>query len=356
MRVEAVHARVEHFALTRPYAIAGHAPVDAVSNLVVELHLAGGTVGLGAASPEAGVTGETWDACNGALAGNALDWLVGRDVREFQSITRELAVRMPATPAARAAVDIALHDAIGQALGIPLCDLLGRAHVALPTSVTIGIKPVHETLVEAGEYLRAGFRVLKVKTGVDLDQDIERLSRLRERVGKAVALRVDPNQGYSAAQTLAFAERTASLGLEFIEQPMHAGDPAAMRALPASLRERIAADESLLDEHDALALISPPRPCGIFNIKLMKCGGIRAGLRIAAVAETAGIDLMWGCMDESVVSIAAALHAALASPATRYLDLDGHLDLARDIATGGVVLRDGFLSTNAAPGLGLTTR
>ena len=119
------------------------------------------------------------------------------------------------------------------------------------------------------------------------------------------------------------------------------------------LRDRVAADESLLDEHDALALAGEPRACGIFNIKLMKCGGIRPALRIAALAETAGIELMWGCMDESVVGIAAALHAALASPATRYLDLDGHLDLAHDIAAGGVVLKDGHLSTNGLPGLGL---
>jgi L-alanine-DL-glutamate epimerase-like enolase superfamily enzyme len=93
--------------------------------------------------------------------------------------------------------------------------------------------------------------------------------------------------------------------------------------------------------------------CGIFNIKLMKCGGVRPALRIATIAEIAGIELMWGCMDESIISISAALHAALASPATRYLDLDGSLDLARDVVSGGFVLQDGFLSTSDAPGLGV---
>jgi L-alanine-DL-glutamate epimerase-like enolase superfamily enzyme len=135
---------------------------------------------------------------------------------------------------------------------------------------------------------------------------------------------------------------------------MPAGEVDAMRALPAALRDRVAADESLLDEADALALASPPRACGVFNIKLMKCGGLRPALRIADVAETAGIELMWGCMDESVVGIAAALHAALACPATRYLDLDGSLDLARDVATGGFRIEDGVMRTIDAPGLGLT--
>src|SRR5499425_3765751 len=100
-------------------------------------------------------------------------------------------------------------------------------------------------------------------------------------------------------------------------------------------------------------LAAPEPACGIYNIKLMKGGGIRPALRIAAIAETAGIELMWGCMDESRISIAAALHAAFASPATRYLDLDGSLDLARDVADGGFVLENGVMRTTGAPGLGV---
>ena len=111
--------------------------------------------------------------------------------------------------------------------------------------------------------------------------------------------------------------------------------------------------ESLLDARDALECLQPPRPFGIFNIKLMKCGGIAAGLQIAEIANLAGIDLMWGCMDESRISIAAALHAALASPTTRYLDLDGSLDLARDLAQGGFVLENGQLRVTDQPGLGV---
>ena len=85
----------------------------------------------------------------------------------------------------------------------------------------------------------------------------------------------------------------------------------------------------------------------------MKCGGIWPALRIAAIAETAGVSLMWGCMDESRISIAAALHAAFASPATRYLDLDGSLDLARDVVSGGFTLENGVMRTLDVPGLGV---
>ena len=355
MKIRRISTWTEHFELSRPYTIAFRT-VDSVRNGIVRIETDDGSTGLGCASPEEFVTGETWEACDAALAEPALQWLVGRGVCELAALCRELRERFPGAPAARAAVDIALHDLWAKQLGVPLADALGRAHAALPTSITIGIKDAGATVREAGEYLERGFRVLKVKLGHSLDDDIERLHRLRDFAGGTVVIRVDPNQGYSAGGVSRFVEETAGLGIEFLEQPMNAGDVGAMRALPAAVKDRLAADETLLDESDALALVEPPRACGIFNIKLMKCGGVHAARRIAAIAETAGVELMWGCMDESVVSIAAALHAAFSCPATRYLDLDGSLDLARDVADGGFLLEDGVMRTLGAPGLGVTLR
>lgn len=355
MRIRRIRTWIEQFELSRPYTIAFRT-VDSVRNGMVRIETDAGPAGLGCASPERYVTGETWEACGAALAEPALQWLVGRSVHELPTLCREFRERSPGAPAARAAVDIALHDLWAKQLGVPLADALGRAHGALPTSITIGIKDAGATVEEADEYLRRGFRVLKVKLGHSLDDDLERLRRLRDFTGEAVTIRVDPNQGYSAGETSRFVEETAGLGIEFLEQPMKADDVDAMRALPDAVKSRLAADETLLDESDALALVHPPRACGIFNIKLMKCGGIHAARRIATIAETAGVELMWGCMDESVVSIAAALHAAFSSPATRYLDLDGSLDLARDVAEGGFILEDGVMRTLDAPGLGVTPR
>ena len=355
MKIRRISSRVERFELSRPYTIAFRT-VDSVRNGIVRIETEDGSVGLGCASPERFVTGETWEACAAALAEPALRWLVGRSVHELAALCREIGERHPGAPAARAAVDIALHDLWAKQLGVPLADALGRAHTELPTSITIGIKDAGATVEEADEYLQRGFKVLKVKLGHSLDDDIGRLHRLREFAGEAVVIRVDPNQGYSAGEVLRFVDETAGLGIEFLEQPMQADDVDAMRALPDAVKDRLAADETLLDDSDALALVQPPRACGIFNIKLMKCGGVHAARRIAAIAETAGVELMWGCMDESVVSIAAALHAAFSSPATCYLDLDGSLDLARDVADGGFVLEDGMMRTRDEPGLGVSPR
>jgi L-alanine-DL-glutamate epimerase-like enolase superfamily enzyme len=179
------------------------------------------------------------------------------------------------------------------------------------------------------------------------------MARLRETLGSRVMLRVDANQGYSAAQYQQFYDQTRHLNIEFVEQPLEASDISGMSSLSQEIREWTAGDETILDPASAVRCLAKPRPFGIFNIKLMKCGGIAPAMEIAAMAEHAGIDLMWGCNDESIVSITAALHAALASPATKYLDLDGSLDLARDVVEGGFLLRDGWLYPNDQPGLGV---
>lgn len=353
MRITSVEARFEHFELVRPYAISFRPMMDAVENGIVTITSDDGYVGYGAAAPEHFVTGETPEMCAAALNDEALEWLVGRDVRELPSLCRELETQTLTAPAARAAVDIALHDLLAQRLGVPLVEMLGRAHVSLPTSITIGIKSLEETLEEADEYLGRGFKILKVKLGESLEPDLERLRKLREHIGNNALIRVDPNQGYSGEDVVAFVERTSDLDVEFLEQPTAAKDIELMKGLPEPIRAHIAADETLLNEANALALVAPPKACGIFNIKLMKCGGIRPGLRIAAIAEASDVHLMWGCMDESIISITGALHAALASPATRYLDLDGSLDLARDVVDGGFILEDGCLRTSDQPGLGV---
>jgi len=352
VRIVSVVSRVEALGLERPYTIAFRR-IDSVENVIVRIETAAGLVGLGAGSPEPRVTGETLDDCRAVLDAGVIDWLIGREPEALETLGRELGERLPRTPAARAAVEIALHDLAAQQRGIPLVEMLGRAHQALPTSITIGIKPSEETLAEADEYVGRGFRVLKVKVGLSLEEDVERLVRLRERMGPGVAIRADANQGYSFEDVLRFFHETSGLDLEFLEQPMKAGAVEEMRRLPEAIRGRIAADESLLDESDARALSELPRACGIFNIKLMKCGGIAEARRIAAVAERSSTHLMWGCNDESRISITAALHAALSCPSTRYLDLDGSLDLARDVADGGFSLRDGMMRTTNAPGLGL---
>lgn len=354
MRITRAESWVEHLELTRPYTIA-FASFTHIELLFVRLETDEGFVGVGSGTPVRAITLETLEGAVAILAEKLEPLLVGQDARQLGGLLGKLRDELPANPAARASVDMALHDLFAQKLGLPLVEVLGRAHESLPTSITIGIKEtVAEAVDEALEYRGRGFRILKIKAGSDLDQDLEVVAKVREAVGREMGIRVDANQGYSLADTERYFQAAKQLGIEFVEQPLPGEAAASMLELPEEIRLRSAADESLHSPAHALALAAAPQPFGIYNIKLMKCGGVGPALSIAEIARLAGIELMWGCMDESVVGIAAALHAALACPATRYLDLDGSLDLARDLATGGFVLEDGFLRTTEAPGLGVT--
>lgn len=353
MTIRRIQAYRMNMALTRPYTIAFET-TSAVENVFLEIELSDGTLGIGAASESMHVLQESIEDILTNLQSPVVQQWVGKDIRQFMGLiglSREL---FPNHPATRAAIDIALHDAFGKFLGIPIVEFYGRQHETLPTSVTIGIMDVESTLAEASGYRDLGFTVLKIKTGLRVEEDIERCIKLRERFGNHFTIRVDANQGYSAAETRHFIQATRGVGLELIEQPLPAGEEAVLRALPGEMRAIIACDESLMNAASALELSHPPAACAIFNIKLMKCGGLLGAFEIASIAKSANIALFWGCFDESIASIAAALHAAFTCKHTRYLDLDGSLDLAEDLVRGGFILKNGLMRTTDGPGFGYT--
>jgi L-alanine-DL-glutamate epimerase-like enolase superfamily enzyme len=352
MKIKNIKVWSEDLGNTKPYTIA-FKTIDEVRNAFVEITLDNGIVGIGAGNPSEYVVGETLAQCLDALQEKNLQFLIERDIREFNLLNYEIWDKFPNNPSARAALDIALYDAFTKFLDVPLVKFLGQKIKKLPTSKTIGIKNVEETLKEAEDYIKEGFKVLKIKLGRDLDEDVERIMKLRERFGTSIVIRIDANQGYSVEQTIQFYGRTYDLDVELIEQPLPAKSINELKSLPVEVRRVVAADESLITPADAIELLAPPKAAGIFNIKLMKCGGISQGLKIADIALQKGIDLFWGCNDESIISITAALHAAFSCSNTKYIDLDGSFDLGRDVVKGGFILKDGHMYCSDKPGLGV---
>jgi len=351
-RIKDIKVWKENLNNTKPYTIA-YKTTDEVHSSFVEITLENGNTGIGAGNPSDYVTGETLDACMAALGEKNIQFLIGRDIREINQLTHEVWEKLPKNPAARAAIDIALYDAFTKHLGVPLVKYLGQKIKSMPTSNTIGIMNVEETLKEAEDYGKRGFSVLKVKLGINLEEDIERMVKLREKFGNKFTIRIDANQGYTTEKTIEFYNKTKHLNIELIEQPLKAKAIDEMKKLPEEIRKVIAADESLISPKDAIELIKPPSASGIFNIKLMKCGGVSQALKIADIATLEGVDLFWGCNEESIISITAALHAAFACGNTKYIDLDGSLDLGKDVVKGGFILKDGVMYCNDKPGLGV---
>jgi len=352
MKIQRINVSKENLQLTRPYTIA-FKTVDAVENGIVEIIADNGLRGYGSFNPSYQVVGEHLEDALAVLNEENLSALTGKELDDIHALCAIVQQTFRRSPTARTGLEIALFDLFAQVRGVPLAALLGQKITSMPTSITIGIKGVPETLEEAKEYIGRGFRILKVKLGISLEEDLERLVCMREMFGYGIGIIIDANQGYDAGQLAKFTKQTTGLDIRLIEQPLKVGQEDEMRKLPADIKKLVAADESCVTPENALRLAAAPAACGFFNIKLMKCGGISQAQKIAGTAVAHSIDLMWGCNDESIISITAALHTAFSFSHTKFIDLDGSLDLARDVVSGGFILNDGIMSISDKPGLGL---
>ncbi|HTQ05696.1 MAG TPA: dipeptide epimerase [Polyangiaceae bacterium] len=318
--------------LRRPFNIA-HGTSHTRQNVLVRID---GGIGEAAAVP---YYGETADGIAAYLS--ALDFRAVADPFEIEDLVAALP---PGSPAARAAVDIALHDLWGQALDQPLYRLFGLNPNRIPaTSFTLAMD-TPRAMAEAAA--AASETSLKIKLGAG--DDAARIASVR--AATRAPLRADANGGWTREQALRLLPLLAEHGFELIEQPLPAGDVDGLRAL-AELRSRppIFVDESIATSADIVAhrgLVD-----GVV-VKLAKCGGIRAALRQIAVAAACDMDVMLGCMVESSVAVTAAAHLA---PLAKYVDLDGPLLIDND-PLRGVEYRGGRLVLPAGPGLGLCSR
>jgi L-alanine-DL-glutamate epimerase-like enolase superfamily enzyme len=351
-RIVSAEAAFVTFRLVEGYRIAGRHFTSA-DNVLLRLVASDGRTGCGCGAPMEEVTGEhpreTLRALNEILLPLAKEW----DGADTRALIARAASAAPGAPAARAALDMALCDLDARRAGVPLARFLGSDRTRIATSFTLGIEDdVAATVERARRRVAEGFRILKIKVGEDWRHDLELIRALRASLGAGIVLRADGNEGYDEEAAAAFLRGAAEAGLELLEQPVPKEDLAAMARLATLTRVPIMADEPLQSDADAARLIEA-RAATLFNIKLMKSGGVLPGLAIARRAAASGIGVMVGCNDESRISIAAGLHLALAAAADARADLDGHLDLQDDVATGGFRLRAGTLEITGEPGLGV---
>lgn len=350
MKITSVEAWPVTMQLVEPYTIA-YESVDVVTNIFVRLVCDSGIVGLGCAAPDLPVTGEKPASTQHAIEQTAAPLLVGQDPLRIALLLEQLRLEIGSVRSAMAALDMALWDILGKHANLPVWKLLGGFRESIKTSVTIGILPEKETVEHAEQCIQRGFVCLKLKGGCDPESDAARVLKVREAVGPEVELRFDANQGFDVSGALRFIRLTEAARLELVEQPTPRASPDLLGRVTQQTSLPIMADESLMSLRDAFRLAQGDL-ADMVNVKLMKVGGIDEAIQINAVAKSAGLEVMVGCMDESALAIAAGLHYALARPNVAYADLDGHLDLIGDPAAGSVQLRAGILYPNDAPGLG----
>jgi L-alanine-DL-glutamate epimerase-like enolase superfamily enzyme len=313
-----------------------------------------GLLGLGEASPDPEVTGETQASVIAALQ-QAAAFLVGSDPFDIEHIIALCLEKIPAYPAAMAAIDMALYDLMGQALKVPAYQLLGgKSHSSMTLYPVI---PMDEPRVMAGmsrKFVDMGADTLKIKLGSDPAADLIRLTEIRHAVGASVKLRLDINQGWKDARTAIEAIQTLSgFNLEWIEQPVAASDLAGLAQVTATVEIPIMADESCHTAVDVFKIASQ-HAANMINIKLMKCGGLYQTAKMFAVAEAAQLPCILGSMGESSIGSAAGLHFVTANSGILACELIGPLFINNDPATGYQVDMATFQAIpSEQPGLGV---
>jgi L-alanine-DL-glutamate epimerase-like enolase superfamily enzyme len=306
--------------MRHPFTIA-HGTTTVQHNLLVELEQDGVT-GYGEGASCDAYPEFTADSMRAAIE-------AARPVIERETLDDPAALWSRLLPAlgsnrfAFCAVDEAAHDLWGKLRGAPVWRLWGLDPRHLPLSdYTIGIDAIDKMVAKMKEF--DGWPIYKIKLGTPDDLAIVR--ELRKHTG--AIFRVDANTAWTPDQTVAFAPELKLLGVEFIEQPLPADDWDGMRRVFRECALPVIADESCLTEEDV------PRCAGFFhgiNVKLTKAGGLTPGRRMIARARELGLRVMVGCMTESSVGISAI---AQLLPLLDYVDMDGALLIARDIARG----------------------
>jgi L-alanine-DL-glutamate epimerase-like enolase superfamily enzyme len=334
----------------KPFVIA-LGVIEYGETILVKVTTDEGIVGYGEASPFTAVTGETLESVPIVLE-LFKSALVGVDPVEIEKIHKIMDRVIVGNTAAKASIDIAMYDIMGKKFGMPVYKLLGGYSNSFETDMTVGIGEPHVMAQDALDYVKDGFRIIKVKAGISADADVEAIARIREAVGKDVHLRVDANQGWDVNTAIRVMAEYEKYGVEAVEQPLLYWDLDGMAYVRSHTTIPLMADESLKSPQDAMKL-AKKQAVDVFNIKLMKSCGLYPALRINAIGESAGIPCMLGCMIETKLGITAAASLVAAQRNVTEADLDSFRHYDDSVMRGGFTLENGIITMLDKPGLGI---
>ena len=352
MKIIDIQTKLVSFQRRKVFKIAFGVGSDRSDRIYVKILTDSGIYGLGEASPAPLVTGETLDGVVTAV-NYMKSVLVGMDPTDIAAIHNAMDKTLLMNPSAKAAIDVACYDIIGKQAGKPVHKLLGATTNTLQTDITIGIDTIDEMVKECIERVGEGFRILKIKCGIDPDKDIEVLRRIRAAVGDRIDLRIDANQGYDKDTALRVLNAIAEFDISEAEQPLPYWDVHGMAEIRKLSPIPIMADESVHTPEQA-RIVCEHDAAEILNIKFMKCGGIYKALQISDIAKEFGKSCIVGCMSESKLAIAAAAAVFVAKDNIVSADLDSFFaftDPEKGV-TGGFAVDKDIITLSDAPGYG----
>ncbi len=282
--------------------------------LIVRIHTDEGIVGLGEVSCT-----PRWSGEDQVTAAHFIDTiftplLTGQDPRDVEALAIRIGRALAGNPFTKAALEMALWDILGKAAGLPVYRLLGgpvRESVPIKWSIS-GVAPDRAAAI-AEWAIEQGFRTMKVKVGIDPEQDLARVKAVRAAVGPDVRLGVDANGAWVPATAVKMIRQLCEYGIYFAEQPVPPGDPEWLASVRDQIDIPVIADESVYTPQDAVAL-ARAGAADVLSIYVGKSAGISRARAIAGIAEASGLACTVGSNLEMGVGSAAMLHLALSTP------------------------------------------
>ncbi|MCD4692344.1 MAG: dipeptide epimerase [Calditrichales bacterium] len=337
--------------LEEPFTIAIGTKYN-IENALITVALENGIEGYGEAAPLEPINGEN-QATVLAVLNSCKDFLIGKDAAEYRTISQHLKGVFWAQVTARCAIEMALLDAFTKSLNIPLYKFFGGMENKIETDYTVDIVPPDKAKKNAIKLVHEGYRVLKTKVGKNLEEDIERILAIKDGAPNC-EITLDANQGFAPYEALRCLEELEKNNIRPIlfEQPVAKYDLDGMKFVKDNTSIPIGADETVFTGSDAINVVKSG--CAdVINIKTMKSGIIEA-LDIAAIARSANIKLMIGCMLESVLAMSASVHFAAGLGGFSFVDLDPHSQPEKELFTGGPEFKSPvYLLTDDNPGIGV---
>ncbi|MBN1319187.1 MAG: hypothetical protein JXA42_27130 [Anaerolineales bacterium] len=350
MQIAHVHVEPVEIKLRFPFRSAIHKEINSLTVLFVRVETKQGLVGWGCAAFDSAQTGEELEQVTRACQACAER---ARDLNPMNTefALEEIAKLTKETPSVQCAFEMVFYDLLGLAAGLPLYRLLGGYRDRILTSITVGIGPERETVETALKFARDGFRIIKIKGGLDPMEDVRRVQSVYNAI-PGILLRLDADHSYTARQAMNVSQALAGK-IEMLERPIKVDDLKILKQITRQSEVPILIDAGVAGPQQALGVAAERAADGL-AVRLATCGGFRCGRQIDTIARSANIATMVGCINEPALLTAAGLGFALGSSNVRYVDLDGHFNLQNDPSRPRFKLDAGWLISSDVPGLGCT--
>lgn len=339
------------FPLKVPFVVSYH-HYDDMPSIIVRMTTSCGIVGYGEAVPDEHVTGETIESTIAVLRHQLGPLLIGKNPMQLEHLHDLMNRSNRGVPAAKAALDIACHDILGKKLNQPIYAWIGgRFHDAFPVTHVLSIDTPERMAREAEAQVELGYTAIKMKVGVDVHSDVQRVKAVRHAVGPNIPIRIDVNQGWrNAANTVTAMRLLEPYQIDWVEQPVEADDFESMVEVKQKIAVPLMMDEGVRDMYD-MRRMTMMQAAHKANIKLMKCGGIHPAKKLVHMAEMSGIECQIGSMVESSIASSAGFHVAFSSKNVHTVELTGPLRFSKDV--GNLTYDLPNISLNERPGLGI---